>query len=280
MKTLLLSYNFLLLSFLALPLAMCSSDDDNGEEMQIPDDGNGDNEDNNNNVVPSDDITTLYLTNISRAKKDERLALIKGRNTPIMGNEYYYVNLGLADSIGIFSVTGGSYNTDNSFPTTLEDTYTPYSQNDLERNNVIISFVFTDETSANATLTINTPMTFETQSSNVSDIGGRVNVREIETGSFTIKAKSERLNDAIPPLGKDKDGVVLEAFKFNDEEISALNLNGLRYGFDGESPVNITHQELVDMVKVQDSIIPIKIIETALVQDGQRIEPVAEPPNF
>ena len=271
MKTLLFSYKFLFITFTTLPLAMCSNDETPDEETPI---------ENSNDVTPSDNIETLYLTNFSRARIGERLPLLKARKITVNGNSNYRENLGLEDIVSIFSVSGGSYNTDNSFPTKIEDSYTPYDQNNVERNNVTISFVFSDEASSNATLTINSPVTFETLGGNMQDGSSRVFVREIKTGSFTIKARDERLNDVIPPLGKDKNGMVFNAFRFNDEEVSALWLNGLRYDLDGNSPVDIPHNVLVNMMKENNKVMPIKIIETAIVKDGQRIEPVTQPPNF
>lgn len=230
--------------------------------------------------VPSDDISTLWIANFARAQKDEYIAITNGREMPNHGNVLYRQNLKIPDSVSIFTVSGGCYNKDGTYPTSSDDLYTAYDKNDVKRNNVTISFIFTDEASANAELVIDNAMAFASQSWKVQYENN--STREIEKGAFTIKAKDERLQDAIPPLGKDKDGNILKSFKFKDIDINGdynINqMNGLKYGpKDAASNIDIPHSILVSMFKTQGNKFPIKIIETAIVQGGQRLEPVTKP---
>jgi len=242
-----------------------------------------------NNSSPSDDISTLFLTNMSRAFYNEHLPLLKNKKAPIEIISFYRDGLNIPDSVGVLSVSGGSYNLDRSFPMVESETYEIYDSNHLERNNVTISFVFTDETSSNAILKINTPFTFERLGGTSLEVGTQVFHRVIETGSFTIKANDMRLDDDITPLGKDVNGNVFKEFTFNDEEatfeyngqnLPSILVNSLRSGVDDLGPVDSNYSNFVGIMMEKDSVIPIKIIETAVVQGGQRIEPVTQPPNF
>ncbi|WP_406684326.1 hypothetical protein N1F78_00945 [Seonamhaeicola sp. MEBiC1930] len=280
MKTLLFSYKFLLVTLMSLPLTLCSSEDNNETDDPIIDNGNG----GNNSSEPSEDIETLYLTNITRAGKGAYLAMLKGAKTPYHGTDFYRQRLNLNDESPIFSVSGGSYNKDGSIPTTKDDNYSPYNRHDVKRNNVTISFVFIDEANANAELIIDKSMTFASQGWTIPFENN--SVRVIEKGSFTIKVKEARLNDDITPLGKDKDNSIITSFKFKDEVIdnnsveANTEINGLKYGNEDTHPINITHNELLDIFREEGKTHPIKIIETALVHGGKRIEPVAQPPSF
>ncbi|NRD24309.1 hypothetical protein HNV10_13705 [Winogradskyella litoriviva] len=274
----------ILLSSLFLA-ASCFSDNDNEN-----DDLDCENEE--NLALPADDMTELWIANITRATISDRLAITDGRKSPIHGNEIYRNNLGLENNMSIFSISGGSYNTDGTYPKTTDNAYTAYSLYDLERNNITISFVFCDESIANAELMVNEPIFFDNQSWILPYENN--SIRIIEQGSLTITAKSERLQDEIPPLGKDINNNALETFRFNSEDMTYSydcveytnhELNALKYGPNAVSdnvlyPIDITHSELTEMLGTENNVFPIKIIETALVQDGVRIEPVAQPPNF
>jgi len=228
------------MTFTILPLSMCSNDETPDEETPI---------ENSDDVTPSDDISTLYIANMLRSRKGQRIKITDTRSAPVHGEAAY---------------STGNY---------------------ANRPNVTISFIFCEESQANATLKINEAMTFDTQSWTLPFESS--SVREIKTGSLTITAKDERLQDAITPLGVDKDGNIIKSFKLNDENMTYTDngtnyvdpeLNALKYSTEtNNDPIDITHTELVDKFKTQGNIIPIKIIETATVHGGKRIEPASKP---
>lgn len=264
---------------LGVTMNSCSPSDD-GDMRPDPDPIGGDPDP---VVGPVNDIKAdLYIANLTGATPSDRLAITKGRKTTVHGNDLYRNTLGLSANKMIYSISGGSYNTDGSTPKTEKNSFTAYDSNDMNRNNTSISFVFADEASANADLIINTAVTFGATSQIITAENN--STRSIEQGSLTIKAKEARLEDAITPLGKDKDGNVLTSFKFNDIDVTDYKFNGLKYGpsavaDNNNNPIDITHSDLVTMFGTQGNTIPIKIIETAVVQDGQRL-PVVQPLNF
>ena len=256
---------------------MCSNDETPDEETPI---------ENSDDVTPSDDISTLYIANMLRSRKGQRIKITDTRSAPVHGEATYRQSLNIPDSVSIYAISGGAYNKDGSYPKTEKDSYEAYSTgNYANRPNVTISFIFCEESQANATLKINEAMTFDTQSWTLPFESS--SVREIKTGSLTITAKDERLQDAITPLGVDKDGNIIKSFKLNDENMTYTDngtnyvdpeLNALKYSTEtNNDPIDITHTELVDKFKTQGNIIPIKIIETATVHGGKRIEPASKP---
>lgn len=267
---------FFILMLIVLPLYMCSK----GESFEKIE--------SENNTSPSDNISTLFLTNISRAFYNEHLPLLKNKKAPIERISFYRDGLNIPDSVGILSVSGGSYNLDGSFPMVESETYEIYDSNHLDRNNVTISFIITDEMLSNAILKINTPVTFERSGGTNILNGKRVFHRVIETGSFTIKANNDRLNDEITPLGKDVNGNILREFTFNDEvatfrhngeNLPSVLVNSLRSGVDDLGPIDMNYGNFSNMMGETNREIPIRVIETAIVQKGQRLE-ITQPPNF
>lgn len=276
MKAFLLNKKVFVLMLAILPLSMCSKEE------------SFENIESENNTSPSDDISTLFLTNISRAFYNEHLPLLKNRRAPIERISFYRDGLNIPDSVGILSVSGGSYNLDGSFPMVESETYEIYDSNHLDRNNVTISFFFIDEMFSNAILRINTPFTFERLGGTTIEVGKQVFHRVIETGSFTIKANGDRLNDEIPPLGRDANGNIFREFTFNDEEatfrynganLPSVLVNSLRSGVDDLGPIDFNYGNLSNMMGEKNRDIPIRVIETAIVQKGQRLE-ITQPPNF
>lgn len=189
------------------------------------------------------------------------MKILKGQRSTIRSNVLHLNRLNLDDKIGIFSVTGGSYST------TEKETYYPYKKANSKRNNVTISFVLADEDTANAELIIDEPMTFALGTIIHSENNS---IRSIEKGSFTIKAKNERLNDNIPPLGK-SNGTVFKSFKFNDIDVTDPKLNGLKFARGSTADIDITYDGIAEKFKEQGNVILIKIIETAIIKDGEYI---------
>ncbi|WP_394972557.1 hypothetical protein [uncultured Croceitalea sp.] len=232
------------------------------------------------NSEPSDDINTLWIANMTQAAKGHHLEITKTRKSTITGNSLLRERLGLKDSTAIFSVSGGSYNIDGSHPITKDDLYTAYSPLPTLRNNVTISFTFTDDEFANAELVIDQAMVFAAQGGILPGEGNFA--RPIEQGIFTIRVKSERLNDAIPPLGKDINGDTFESFTYEDidipDEFESFQLNAYKL-FSDDTPIDVGFVKFREMVRTAGNVIPIKIIETAVVQNGERLE-LVEPLNF
>ena len=190
--------------------------------------------------------TDLFIVNMTLTRGNTRIVISHGFKVTLMGNSNY----DLGDKT-IFSVLGGNYNSDGTFPNKDKDMPLHNSRFE-ERSNHIISFIMSDETNANAKITVNTAFTFGSSGDNLWGDG----ILKITDGIFTISALENHLNDVVPPLGKTKNGVANTSVKFTGVGIDRRNYGNIvsKFGF----------SEWTSLLREQGKVIFIRTFEGAI----------------
>lgn len=251
--------NFILL-VCTLFIVGCSSDSSDPPTTDPIDNNSGENPDNNdgnndssNTLVFSNDITNLWIGNMTIATANgddvESIEIIRSEKSTLYGNSRLRDQSNIPDSLGIISVTGGTYYTNGEYPKVDDDIFNLYSDLD-NKPNVTIGMTVVPEDEANAHIIINEETTVNTQESRI--LNGRNTGRTIETGAFTIKAID----------GVDFDGHT--EFKFNVEEMTDKEFGNLIFGPTDNPVLNFDFVDFKVNFREVGNSIPIQVIELAI----------------
>ncbi|MEM8938601.1 MAG: hypothetical protein AAGC64_04550 [Bacteroidota bacterium] len=244
-------YIFLVFSVM-LFIVGCSTDNtdsesppDNGDNIEDPDNGN------TASKTPSTDLSKLWIGNIAIAGADgnviESVKIMRQKVATRYGNERLRSEANIPDSLGFLSISAGTYYTDGSNPTEENDVYDMYSLGD-NHPNITFTVLQSDEDNAHGYLTIEKPLTIETQGFIINGDGF---ARKITDGTLKITTKE----------GFDFNGY--SEFELNRENINGNKFGHLIFGSAEISELDFDYNYVRQELSKDGAIIPIQFAEVA-----------------
>lgn len=232
--------------------ASCSSDDGVDDNTSDP---TQQNDDGNSTSPPSNDPPTgVFIVNMNVSGIGDRAGILGCNRLPIQNDMYLRDSLGLADEM-FFGIYGANYNEDGSFPQGLNDFGGPSSPIQ-GRNKMSLTYILKDDETANAALIVR------------DALGGKtIGIPSTGCGDPAFDLSKYDCEFRVLEQGSDALGG-FDKINYSYEDVPFFSEMYYRIIGDGQYQ---TFGEYLSTLRVQDTVIKVRVIETVKVQDGERV---------